>query len=221
MNFKRRELQLIGNSIGRRQNQKPIFPRVTKTSEEANILQKSIFATSFNKKKIISDNKHKQHITKGLIEQLSTTVATTGHNTGLGWNESMRGSSRKVWNQNKIKIIDNPSYKYENKFFPKRNISSKLKYIKGFSRKGKKKVTGKCFPQGYVVTKENNMNNININITGFPKHLTGSVPSRTSSKLASSSYPKWATGSKKTYFSPGNKKTPYQQYYAHPPIYKR
>ncbi len=214
---KTRELQLIGNSIGRGNKSNSIFPRVTKTSDEVEAIERSLFSTSFQKKGKTKDMI--KNMPKGLMEQLSTTVATTGHNTGLGWNQSLRGSTRKVPKTNHIKLADGSGYKYENKFFPRRNISSKLKYVHGFSRKGKRKATGKYLPKGYYMTKENNGNKNNL--AKIPEKITGSVPSRTSTKLASSSYLKATPAVKKTYFSPGWKQTPNHQYRAHPPIYKR
>lgn len=116
-----------------------------------------------------------------LAEQLSTTVATTGHNTGLGWNNEKINLTEKI-KFNKMKIINNLIYSHENKFFPRRNISSKLKYLHGAYRKGDKRIVNKFAPKGYIIEKENNGNHINI--AEMPISVTGSVPSRTSSKAA-------------------------------------
>eukprot|EP00344_Euplotes_crassus_P005347 CAMPEP_0197008520 /NCGR_PEP_ID=MMETSP1380-20130617/45640_1 /TAXON_ID=5936 /ORGANISM="Euplotes crassus, Strain CT5" /LENGTH=556 /DNA_ID=CAMNT_0042429155 /DNA_START=772 /DNA_END=2444 /DNA_ORIENTATION=+ len=208
-----RQLQLVGNSIGRGSQSKSILPRVTKTSDEVEAIEKSLSQLPSE----IKVKRSFKQIPKGLMEQLSTTVATTGHNTGLGWNESIRGSSRMVAKTSNIKLADNSGYKYENKFFPRRNISSKLKYVHGFSRQGKRKPVEKYIPKGYLLTKENNGKS---NLSSFPEKITGSVPPRTSSKLTAKSYLKGTPGLKKSYFSPGWKQKPHQ-YQGHPPIYKR
>ena len=70
------------------------MPRVTKTSGDKDIIGKSLFTTSFTKKPNIVDKNNRKYINRGLADHLSTTVATTGHNTGLGWNESIRGSTK-------------------------------------------------------------------------------------------------------------------------------
>jgi hypothetical protein len=135
---------------------------------------------------------------KVVMDHLSTTVTSANHNTALGWNEN-KTSSRRITHSNQIKVIDNSGYNYENKFFPRRNISSKLKYM----QIGPKKKTLIC-------------------PANLPESITGSVPSRTNSKLASYSFMKGTPIIKKTYFSPNlKKKAPYQPTWAHPPIYKR
>lgn len=154
MYFKGNELQLVGNSIGRINQCNFIFPRVTKTSNREGKFQNSLFVNSFNKKLIFADNKN-QHITNSQIGQLSPTVDTSEHNTGFGWNQSMRGSSRKFIK--KTKIVNNSEYKYENKFFPKRNISLKLKYVNGLSQQRNRKVKSKFLQQENNKIKYNNI----------------------------------------------------------------
>lgn len=111
------------------------------------------------------------------------------------------------------------SSKYQNKFFPRRNITSKLKSGQGLSRKGTRKPQN-FGPKGYVIDKENRINESNINPTNVLSSITGSVPSRVSSKVASSSFIK-GSPNKKTYFSPNWKYTPYQNMNSYqPPVYK-
>lgn len=154
-----------------------------------------------------------------LIDQLSTTVGTPGHNTGLGWSESIK-EHQIASKFSQIKVIDDPTYKYENKFFPCRNITSKIMHVQGISRKGNRRQLDKFAPKGYVIEKENKSNNLLV--ANLPAHVTGSVPSRISSKVTSTSLVKGTQMAKHTYFSPNWKHPPYQHSHAHqPPIYKR
>lgn len=197
----------------------PFSLKLNKTTQNYSPLEKALFCSSLNQKGAVMAKGYGKNTQNTLMEHLSTTVGTTGQNTGLGWNDTIKDSSRKVVKYNQVKVFDKPAYKYENKFFPRRNITSKILHIGG-SRRGNRKQFAKFGPKGYIIDKENN--NQNINITRLPDNVTGSVPSRTSSKIASSSYVKVSPGVKNTYFSPNWQKTPYQQTYAHPaPVYKR
>jgi hypothetical protein len=213
---KARELKLIGDGIGDKQRKTSLFPRVKNPTE--------VFSPN-DKGKVHPKTRHlmKSYGKSGqntLAEQLSTTVATTGHNTGLGWNNEKINLTEKI-KFNKMKIINNLIYNHENKFFPRRNISSKLKYLHGAYRKGNKKIAHKFAPKGYIIEKENNGQNIKI--TEMPIKVAGSVPSRTSSKAAFISYAKVSPSQKHTYFSPNFKPAAYQNHYPqyNMPTYKR
>lgn len=143
---------------------------MTKTSDnDYNGAERSLFGNALNKRTnqmVHSNGNKKQNGKNGIIDHLSTTVTTANHNTVLGWNDG-NSSSHRGMHSSQIKVIDNSGYKYENKFFPRRNIAGKLKYVQ-FGQK-KKQI---------------------INLARFPNCVTGSVPSRTSSKMVSSSYKK-------------------------------
>ena len=110
------------------------------------------------------------------------------------------------------------NYHYENKFFPQRNIPLKLKNVQNLSRKVNKR-QNHFAAKNNLINKENADNNINE--ASFPNSITGSVPSRLSSKMASNSFVK-NSPSKNIYFSPNWKYTPYQNRQINvPPVYKR
>jgi hypothetical protein len=142
---------------------------VTKTSDnDYNGAERSLFGNALNKRTnqmVHSHGKNNQNGKNGIIDHLSTTVTTANHNTVLGWNDG-NSSSRRAMHCSQIKVIDNSEYKYENKFFPRRSIAGKLKYVQIGQKK--KQI---------------------INLGRFP-NCTDSVPSRKSSKMVSSSFKK-------------------------------
>ena len=73
--------------------------------------------------------------------------------------------------------------------------------------------------KGPIIDKENSNDN-NLNLSKLPNNVTGSVPSRLSSKVASSSFIK-GSPAKNSYFSPNWKYAPYHNTHAHPPVYKK
>lgn len=113
---------------------------------------------------------------------------------------------------------DNLLSKYQNKFFPKRNIPSKLKNVQVLSRKGVRN-QHLIKTKGHIIEKENSNENSNNNAI-LMNNITNSVPTGVPIKLASSSLMK-ATPSKNKYFSPNWKYTPYNNSNTHQaPVYK-
>lgn len=159
-------------------------PRLNKTSNEYTPLEKALLSSSIGAKGNFMLKSYGKNVQNTLLEQLSTTVATTGHNTGLGWHETLQESLKKQGATNLIKVVEKPTYNYENKFFPRRNITSKIMHIGGSRRGNRKHQYTKFGPKGYIVDKENN----DINMARLPDKITGSVPSRVSSKVASTSF---------------------------------